>query len=88
MDFLTQDAGAMPEQVRELVQALIEGRVKQMLIIAEMREGTVFDGFHIIDDDANRYTMLGALETLKRDYMRAQIQPRIEYQEKDQDDDD
>lgn len=82
MNFLSEDAGAMPEEVRELVQALIEGRVKQMLFIAEMQEGTIADMFKIIDQNANRFTMVGAIESMKRDYMRAQIQPRIEYVER------
>ena len=82
MNFLSEDAGAMPEEVRELVQALIEGRVKQMLFIAEMQEGAVCDMFKIIDQNANRFTMVGAIESMKRDYMRAQMQPRIEYVER------
>jgi hypothetical protein len=85
-DIFSMDAGAMPEQVKELVNALIEGRVRQLALIVETTEGTVMDCFQIIESNANRFTMVGAIEILKRDYLRAQVQSRVEYQEKTDED--
>jgi hypothetical protein len=79
MDLLSADAGAMPEQVRELVNALIEGRVKQLALIMEMTDATIIDCFQIIEADASRFAMVGAIEILKRDYLRCQVQSRKEY---------
>lgn len=77
---LADDAGAMPEEVSALVTALLEGRVKQMLLIVELEDNKIMDMFKIIAPDSNRYSMLGAIEVVKRDYMREQTQARIEYQ--------
>lgn len=82
---LGQVTDAMPPEVARLVKYLIEGRVKQLIVIAELDDGTVLDGMKIIEGDANRYVMVGALESAKRDYMRANIQARIEYEEADPD---
>lgn len=87
MDLLSEDAGAMPEQVKDLVNALIEGRVKQLALIMEMTDNTIIDCFQIIEPDASRFAMVGAMEILKRDYLRCQVQSRMEYQEKTDEED-
>lgn len=69
----------IPPQIAPLLKALLEGRVKQMVVIAEMDDGAIMDAFPIIDDKANRFAMLGAIETVKRDYMRCELQSRVEY---------
>lgn len=76
----------LPESVAPLVQAIIEGRVKQMCIIVELDDGNFMDCYPVIDDECNRYSMLGAIEVLKRDYMRTHIESRIQYVEQDDED--
>lgn len=74
-----QPVDAMPEEVRTLVQMILEGRVKQFAIIIEDERGCFFDKFPVLDDSASRMGMIGALEVLKRDYMRLFISSRVEY---------
>lgn len=78
--------GALPDEVRDLVGFLIEGRVKQLVFAAELDDCQVLDAIFTQDKRCNRYVMVGALEVLKRDYMRSEIQSRIEYVEADGDD--
>ncbi len=78
--------GVLPEQVAPLVQAIIEGRVKQMCLIVEMADGCFMDCYPILDDGCNRFAMVGAIEVLKRDYMRTHIQSRVNYVEQDEED--
>lgn len=75
----TELLDVIPAEVKPLVQLLLEGRVKQMVVIAEMDNGNILDCFPILDETANRYAMVGAIENLKRDYMREQIQSRTTY---------
>lgn len=79
-------AGALPDEVRGLVGFLIEGRVKQLVFVAELDDCQVLDAIFTQDERCNRYVMVGALEALKRDYMRGEIRSRIEYVEADGDD--
>lgn len=78
--------GALPDEVRDLVGFLIEGRVKQLVFVAELDDCQVLDAIFTQDERCNRYVMVGALEVLKRDYMRGEIRSRIEYVEADGDD--
>lgn len=79
--------GAVPPEVAPPVQALLEGRVKQCVIIFEDSNGDFLDCYPILDDNASRLAMLGAIETVKRDYMRSEIDSRVRY-EYAQDDED
>jgi len=64
----------MPEAVRDLMRDLLEGRVRQYAIVAELDDGNIGVGFHVVNEqDLNVYTMLGAIETLKRDYMDMEV---------------
>lgn len=81
---LQTDAGALPEEAQFLVRMLLEGRVKQMAFVVESDKGKIFDMFKVIEDSANIHAMVGALELVKRDYMRVHVSSRIEYQEKDE----
>lgn len=69
----------VPEEIAPFVRALIEGRVKQIAIIAEMDDGNVADTFAIIDPNANRFSMIGAMQIQQRDYLRCHIRSRVEY---------
>lgn len=83
MDGKIQPVDAMPEEARLLVQMIIEGRVKQFAIIIEDENGCFLDKFPVLDDSASRMGMIGALEVLKRDYMRIFAASRVEYVERE-----
>jgi hypothetical protein len=85
---LDLSAGAIPDEVKVIVQLLIEGRIKQLIVIAEIEDGKFLDGVFIQQpNDCNRYAMIGALDVSKRDYMRMEIQSRVPYLEPGMDDD-
>jgi hypothetical protein len=69
----------LPEQLKQLICAILEGRVMQFAVVVEFEDGTFGDCFPTLCDGANRYAMLGALEALRRDYLREHIQSRTEY---------
>lgn len=75
------DENAVPQEIAPIVQALIEGRIKQLVLIAEMEDGRFMDAFPILDDSAHRFGMVGAMECVRRDYMRSQIESRVSYVE-------
>lgn len=83
---LTGDVDAIPETLKPILAGLLEGRIKQLVVIAEMDDGCIMDCFPVFDSDANRYVMVGALEVMKRDYMREQVQARIQYAIADEED--
>ena len=74
----------LPEQLRDFVAAVLDGRVKQYALLAELDSG-VADQFVVLEEGADMLRMLGALEVLKRDYMRCHIESRINYVEDDGD---
>lgn len=76
---LSENAGALPQEAQEFVRMLIEGQVKQFIVVAELNEGLMFDQIEFLDDDADRFRMLGGIESVKRDYMREVIESRVEY---------
>lgn len=73
-------SSAMPPELRELVGDLIEGRVRTLLFVAELTDGQA-DGIYVNIDghDTNTLAIIGALEVLKRDFMRAYTASRVEY---------
>lgn len=80
MDKLLQiEAGALPEEIRLFVQALLEGRVKQYALVFEDADSNWWDVAPILEDGPNRFAMIGALECIKRDYMRQNIESRVKY---------
>lgn len=73
--------GVLPPEIAPIVQAIIEGRIAQIVLAAETTDGTILSAFPTLDDQrVNRFAMIGALDVLKRDYMREHIQARIEYE--------
>lgn len=79
MEIDATQVNALPEEARLLVQMIIEGRVKQFALIIEDENGCFYDNFPTLDDSASKMGMIGALEVLKRDYMRCFIDSRVEY---------
>lgn len=78
---------ALPDNIRQVVEAYLRGEIKQYLLIAEHTDGQVSDSWEIVEPDANRYLMVGCLEVVKRDYMRLQVNSREEYVVAPKDDD-
>lgn len=81
LKFDIAESDAMPEEVKLIVAGLIEGTIKSLVIIAEMQDGDFSDGYYVDMNDgkSHRMAILGAMETLKRDFMREEIESRREY---------
>lgn len=82
-------APGIPEQVKELVGWLIEGRVADLAMVVTLNDNkTVADCMYCgMDGNAPQpYVTLGAIEALKRDWLRMHIESRMPYQETDTDD--
>lgn len=79
----------LPEEIKPLVFLLLEGKIRSMAVVFETDDGRVGDAWFVdIEGDSNRYTLLGGIEALKRDYMRLEIESRQEYFPVIEDDDD
>lgn len=93
-DFSKMQESALPDEVKTLVVLLLEGRVKSLIIVAELQEGVGFMEGIFVDMEgshSNRYAVIGALESVKRDFMRLEVESRVDYLEPDDlmfDDDD
>lgn len=76
--------GVLPAEVAPIVHAILEGRIAQLVVIAQTTDGNVLSAFPTIEPDAcNRFAMLGAFDVVKRDYMREHIEARIAYEPRD-----
>ena len=67
------DEGALPNEINEFLQALLEGRVRQFVIVAELDDGTMFSDYDVLSPEAGSFAMIGALEVMKHDYMRVEV---------------
>ena len=71
-DLTNPDTNPLPEEVRELVAALIEGRVHSLLILAEITDDTGEASIHSMyelnmdENISNEYAFVGALGLLHR----------------------
>jgi hypothetical protein len=85
---LNLSASGIPEEVRELVGWLIEGKVADLVMVATLNTGQVADCLYAgLDGNlAQPYVTLGALEAAKRDWLRGRIESRTLYQEAPTDD--
>ena len=78
-DLTNPDTNPLPEEVRELVAALIEGRVHSLLILAEITDDTGEASIHSMyeldmdENISNEYAFVGALGLLHR-----QVQEEID----------
>ena len=78
-DLTNPDTNPLPEEVRELVAALIEGRVHSLLILAEITDDTGEASIHSMyeldmdENISNEYVFVGALGLLHR-----QVQEEID----------
>lgn len=77
---------AMPTGLRDFLAELLAGEIKQFVLVCERQSGTVASIIDILDDDSNPFTMLGIIESTKRDFMRMEIESRVEYKELEDDD--
>ena len=78
-DLTNPDTNPLPEEVRELVAALIEGRVHSLLILAEITdesgEASIHSMYELDMDEniSNEFAFVGALGLLHR-----QVQEEID----------
>ena len=85
-DISNMQADALPDEVKTLVVNLLEGRIKSLIIIAELQDQAGFLEGVFVDmegGDSNRYAVIGALESVKRDFMRMEVDSRVDYVEMD-----
>lgn len=83
-DFSKMQESALPDEVKTLVGLLLEGRVKSLIIVAELQEDSGFMEGIFVDMEgsySNRYAVIGALESVKRDFMRMEVESRVDYVE-------
>jgi len=81
-DISNMQADALPDEVKALVVNLLEGRVKSLIIIAELQDQTGFlEGVFVEREggESNCYAVIGALESVKRDFMRMEVESRVDY---------
>lgn len=85
-------SAALPEELVPIINGIINGDIVSLAVIVEDQEGHMGDMWvtDLNDGETNRFAMLGALENLKRDFMRAEIESRVPYAwgdvEEDEDD--
>ena len=85
-DISNMQADALPDEVKTLVVNLLEGRIKSLIIIAELQDQAGFPEGVFVDmegGESNRYAVIGALESVKRDFMRMEVESRVDYVEID-----
>lgn len=74
---------ALPPELEPVIEGLINGEIISIALVTEYQDGHVGDLFclNMNDGQSNIYAVLGAIETVKRDFMRAHIESRIPYVE-------
>lgn len=80
---------AMPEELLPVIDDLVAGRVRSMVLLVELDDGEIGDLYSLDmnGSQSNRLAVLGAIENLKRDFMRDQLESRVRYVETRDDDD-
>ena len=87
-DFMDNPMEALPKNLRDFINKILNGEVSQYLIVAQRVDGGMSDCFEVLDEESmNIFTMVGTIEYAKRDYMRCYGHSRVEYIEKDIEDD-
>jgi len=92
-DLTNPDTNPLPEEVRELVAALIEGRVHSLLILAEITddsgEASIHSMYELDMDEniSNEYAFVGALGLLHRQVQEEIDPPTFRIHDDDTDDD-
>lgn len=70
----------LPPALDALINAIVEGRVKQFAFVAVMTDDEIFEAFPIVEGPGV-LTLLGGLEVLKREILRVQCESRVKYLE-------
>lgn len=78
------EAAQMLALLASVGEAVMSGEVVGLAVVG-VTHRSVHDGFAFAEQ-CNRYAMVGALEALKRDVMRTEIESRVEYAEYDDED--
>lgn len=83
-------SAAIPEQLLPIIEGIVNGDVVSLVCLVETRDGDVGDLFELDMNDghSNLYAVLGGIEALKRDFMRAHIESRVPYVEPQEQDND
>lgn len=83
-------SAAIPEQLMPIIEGIISGEVVSLVCLIETRDGDIGDLFELNmnDGESNLYAVLGALEALKRDFMRIHVESRVPYVEPEEHDND
>lgn len=81
---------ALPEELLPVIDDIVAGKVRSLIVLVELDDGEIGDLYSLDMDGSpsNRLAVLGAIEHLKRDFMRDQIESRVRYVETRDDDDD
>lgn len=82
------EANPVPEELRPIIERVLSGEVKSIVVLIEEQDGGVGDLFclDMNGGQSNVYAVLGAIEALKRDFMRAVVESRVPYHEAQDDD--
>lgn len=74
---------ALPEELLPVIDDIAAGRVRSLVVLVELDDEEVGDLFALDMNGtrSNRFALLGAIEALKRDFMRAHIRSRVDYVE-------
>ena len=74
---------AMPEELLPVIDDIVAGRVRSLVLLVELDDGEWGDLYSLDMNGSrsNRLAVLGAIENLKRDFMRDQLESRVSYLE-------
>lgn len=81
---VSEDAEATPADVARMMRVIqltadrvMAGELKGLIVIG-LSDDAVYDAY-VLADTMNRFTAVGAIEGLKRDLMRTDMDSRVEY---------
>ncbi len=74
---------ALPEELLPVIDDIVAGRVRSLVVLVELDDGEWGDLYSLDmnGSQSNRLAVLGAIENLKRDFMRDQLESRVSYVE-------
>lgn len=75
----------LPQGLRDFIADYLSGNVRQFILVVETNEKMMASMIHFVDDETSDvYAMIGALEVVKRDYMRQEVESLVEYKREDE----
>lgn len=67
---------ALVEALRELLALAESGELQSLISTGLMYDGNIIDGWYADPDKSNPFTLVGAMEALKQDFILASIESR------------